>query len=177
MLQGLGEIRDYPLSDADLRQLLGNDIKILTYPQLKNLSSIDQAFDRKGRSMLLILTNGPTEGHWVCMIKKGDSIEYFDPYGEAPEEQKDELSKSRLRALDQEAPYLTNLFRKSGYKITYNTFPFQKDSKSINTCGRHCAVRLFYAPMSLSKYHSIIGKSGMSPDDFVSALTASDLGK
>ena len=65
----------------------------------------------------------------------------------------------------------------SGKKVYYNTYPFQKDKADVNTCGRHSVVRCLYAPYSLAKYKKVMDSSGMTPDNFVSALTAEKLGK
>ena len=43
----LEEVKDYPLSDADIRTILGRDISILTYPDLAQMNSIDECFDDK----------------------------------------------------------------------------------------------------------------------------------
>jgi len=174
---GLKQVKKYALGDDDLRKLLGQDIKILSYPQLKTMGSIDEAFDSKGRSIILFPNASPTMGHWCCMIRRPSRIDFFDPYGEAPEEQKDGLSQSRLEALDLSHPYLTQLFRQSGLPIYYNNHAFQTDRADVATCGRHCAVRMFYAPFSLQKYKKVMDGSGMSPDDFVSAITYDKIGK
>jgi len=172
----LERVKEYPLSDGDLRKMLG-DTKIMTYPQLKRLRSADDLFDSKGRCLILFLTESPTEGHWVCLLNKKKGIEFFDPYGDTPEEIKAELPKSKREQLDMDSPYLSRLLKGSGRPVYYNTFAFQKTKRDVNTCGRHCVVRLLYAPYSLEKYKSIIDKSGLSPDDFVAGLTASMLGR
>jgi len=174
---GLGEVKDYPLSDGDLRKILGDDISIITYPELNKINDINQIFDKKGRCILLFLTSSPTAGHWCCLLNKKKGIEFFDPYGEAPEEQKDGADPALLDQLGQRQPLLVKLLRKSGKPVFYNTYPFQKDNKSINTCGRHCVVRLLYAPYSLDKYKRIIDSSRLSPDDFVSGITFDKLRK
>jgi hypothetical protein len=170
-------VKDYPLSDGDIRRLLGSDIRIMTYPELKRMKDINQCFDSKGRCIILFLTTSPTEGHWCCMLRKKKGIEFFDPYGDPPEAQKEGISGGLLTQLDQRQPYLTSLMRASGKPIYYNRHAFQQDKESINTCGRHCVVRCLYAPYSLNKYKAIITKSGLSPDDFVSGVTADKLGK
>ena len=173
----LEEVKDYPLSDGDIRRLLGQDIKILTYPELKNMRSIENCFDSKGRCIILFLTTSPTEGHWCCMLRNKEGIEFFDPYGDPPEAQKEGISGGLLNQLDERQPYLTALMRGSGLPVYYNTHAFQKDKANINTCGRHCVVRCLYSPYSLDKYNKIIKSSGLSPDDFVSGVTADKLGK
>ena len=176
-MEGLGAVKDYPLSDSDIRKILGNDISIVTYPELAKMKSIDDIFDDKGRCILLYLTSSPTSGHWVCLLNKKRGIEFFDPYGEAPEEAKDSADPSLLAQLDQKQPYLTALMRKSGRPVFYNTYPFQVDKKGVNTCGRHAVVRCLYAPYSLQKYKSVIKSSGLSPDNFVSGVTYDKLRK
>jgi hypothetical protein len=111
------------------------------------------------------------------MLKKKKGIEFFDPYGEKPEEQLEDIPQSKLEMLDQAQPFLTKLLRGSGLPVYYNKYGFQKEKANMNTCGRHCAVRLLYAPYSLEKYKSIIDKSGLPPDDFVSGITYDKLKK
>ena len=175
--RGLGRIKSYPLSDADIRKILGRDIKIITYPDLGKMSSIEEAFDAKGRCIMLYLTENDTTGHWVCMLNKGDRIEFFDPYGDPPEQALESVPEENREALGEDEPLLTRLFRASGKAIYYNTYPFQKEKRDVNTCGRHSVVRCLYAPYSLEKYKKVMDSSGMTPDNFVSALTAEKLGK
>lgn len=173
----LERVKAYPLSDGDIRNILGGDIKVFTYPQLKRLRSAEDLFDGKGRCLILFLTQSETEGHWCCLLNKKKGIEFFDPYGDSPEEVKDEIPRSKRDQLDMNSPYLTRLLKASGRPVFYNTYAFQKTKRDINTCGRHCVVRLLYAPSSLETYRRIIDKSGLSPDDFVSGVSASMLGK
>lgn len=171
------EIKDYPLGDDDIRTILGNDIKIITYPMLGKMRDISEAFDKKGRCIMLYLTKDAHSGHWVCMLNKPGEIEYFDSYGEPPEEPFSEVPRSKLQQMDEASPYLTALLRKSGKKVSYNHHAFQQTKNDVNTCGRHAVVRCLYAPYSLPKYKKVMEQTGMSPDNFVSALTAQKLGK
>jgi hypothetical protein len=175
---GIQKVKQYALSDDDIRKLLGNNIKIMTYPQLGKLNSADEMFDDMGRLILLFPNVSPTMGHWTCLINRPNKIEFFDPYGDAPDtDQKDGMTKGRLEQLDIDRPYLTKLLRASGKPVYYNTHAFQKESASVATCGRHCAVRLLYAPYTLDKYKKIIDKSGLTPDNFVSGITFDKLRK
>lgn len=176
-MEGLGEVKSYPLSDGDIRKILGKDIKIMTYADLAGLRNIRQAFDSKGRCILLYLTQSDTSGHWVCMLNKGDHIEYFDPYGEAPNSALKTITPEERQEYGEEQPYLTDLMKASGMPVYYNTHPFQKDKADVNTCGRHSVMRCLYAPYSLEKYKKVMDASGMTPDNFVSALTVQKLGK
>jgi hypothetical protein len=102
---------------------------------------------------------------------------FWDPYGEPPEAQKEELSEERQEALNIERPDLTRLLRASGKPVYYNSKDYQEDKSSVATCGRHCVVRLLYQPYSEDKYNSVIKMSGLSPDNFVVGLTYDRLHK
>lgn len=178
---GLAKLKDYALSDADIKKILGDDIPVLTYPDLANFHSIDQCFDGKGRCIILFLTTGPREGHWCCMLRKKDAIYFFDPYGEAPEEQKEDIPSELQQYLNIDEPYLTRLLKASGLPVYYNTHDYQAERQGVNTCGRWCVARLLYAPKSDSYFKSVVDKFckkyNLTPDDFVSALLANWLGK
>jgi hypothetical protein len=170
------EVKEYPLSDSDIRKMLG-DVKIWNYPQLKTIKDPNHLFDRKGRCILLCPNAGPTTGHWVCMMNYKDKVEYFDSYGEAPEQPKKGLGKQRLEALDIEHPDLTKLLRAIKKPVYYNTHKFQSESPSVASCGRWCCVRLLYYPKSLNYFKKVIDKSGLNGDDFVSGVTYDKLKK
>jgi hypothetical protein len=172
---GMKHIQSYPLSDQDIRKILGNDIKILTYPELENLHSADEMFDRKGRCILLMLVDSPTSGHWLCLLRKANAIEYFDPYGEKPDYDIDK--DAMMKELNGNQPFLMDLLKSADVPVYYNTYDFQKDKEDVNTCGRHCVVRCLYAPYSLERYKNIIDKSGLTPDAFVSGITYDKLHK
>ena len=161
----------YPLSDGDINRILKPDTKIFTYPDLENMNSIDDAFDSEGRCMMLYPTTSEYNGHWVCMIKRPNEIEFFDPYGKVPDTELEWVSAEKRRAMNIEKPTLTRLFKESGYRITYNSHDFQKDNSDINTCGRHCIVRLLYKHLPLSAYIKMIKSSGLSADEFVAGMT------
>ena len=176
------EIKAYPLSNTDIQKVLEPDTRIFTYPDFARMSSIDEAFDELGRCIFLFLTESKTSGHWLCMIKRGDTIEYWDSYGEKPEAQRKWLSRGELDALGQGEPYLFNLLKQSGYKVYYNTHKYQKTSSVDNECGRWCCMRLVCKDISNDEFMKLINRSMKenklrTPDDVVSAFIADILGK
>lgn len=177
MSETLSEVKQYPLSDGDIRRLLGRDVPIWNYPELQKMRTADELFDRKGRAILLFPNTSPTSGHWVSLLRRPQMIEFFDPYGDKPEEQKKGLGRGRLEAYDIERPDLTRLLRASGLPVYYNHHGFQKESPNIATCGRHSSVRLMFGDKTLDEYNDAIEASGLSPDDFVSKITFQRLRK
>jgi hypothetical protein len=165
------DLRGYSLSNFDINKMIPT-LKIISYPDLLKYKTIDQALDEKGRLMILYLTQDEYTGHWICLLKRGNKIEFFDPYGNLkPDDQSDWVSKKKLAEFDQDTHYLTKLLKESGYKIVYNKFPFQSESRDISTCGRHCATRLYFKHLSLPEYTQMILDSGINPDDFVTNFT------
>jgi hypothetical protein len=167
----------YPLSDDDIRGLLGGNIEISPYPKIKDVQNIGELFDNRGRAIIFYPQQSENQGHWTCMIRDGRQIEFFDPYGEPPDAQKDGLSKNQLERMRMDHPDLTRLLEESGCHVIFNKVQLQKMSNDVQTCGRHCVCRLLYYKMPLSRYRQMIQKSGMTPDEFVVAKTYSNLGK
>jgi hypothetical protein len=164
---GMKQVQAHALSDAEIRKILG-PVSIITNRQLGGVSDVDELFDSKGRCIMLYTPNDPTSGHWVCLIRRPDHIEYFDSYGDKPDIADD---------LNGQPPLLTKLLKAAGMPVFYNTRQFQKERGDVATCGRHVVCRLLYAPKSLDSYAAAIAKSGLSPDDFVSGLTFDKLRK
>jgi hypothetical protein len=182
MEETIAKIRAYPLSNEDIQHILEPDTKIWTYPEFKTMSTIDEAFDSLGRCIFLFLTKSPTSGHWLCMFRKGNEIQYFDSYGEKPEAQREWLSEEQLEALDEEEPWLLNLLKKSPYKVYWNTVQYQKEKEDYNSCGRWCVARLICKDMTDKQFYNLVKeqmkeRGVKSMDDWVSVFTAEFLGK
>lgn len=178
----IADIKSYALSNDDINEILQPDTKIFTYPQFANMDSIDECFDRLGRCVFLFLTKSETSGHWVCMFKKGDSIEYFSSYGDKPEAERCWLDEEQLEELGQDEPYLNQLLKKSKYKVFYSTHQYQSDKEDIASCGRWCVMRLICKDMSNLQFYNLV-KAQMkerglkSADDLVALFTYEFLGK
>lgn len=161
----------YSLNEDDIRKILPG-IKIFPYPELHEYDHIDEIFDSKGRALMLYLTEDENTGHWVCMMKRGKEIEYFDPYGNyGPDEEAEWLPKHKLEELGQDVPILSRMLKASGYKVIKNPYAFQKKESDINTCGRHCVTRLALMNLPIEKYKDVVSSTKYSPDKFVSYYT------
>jgi hypothetical protein len=75
------EVRGYALSEDDIHTMIPT-LKVIANPDLLQYKTIDEALDDKGRLMILYLTESPSEGHWVCLLKRKSTLTYFDPYGQ-----------------------------------------------------------------------------------------------
>jgi hypothetical protein len=166
----LSEVKQYALGDDDLSRIVPK-ANIFTYPYLKNVKHIDEIFGDDGQAIMLYLTENEHTGHWVGLLRKNDHIEFFDPYGEKPDDELKWISRDKREELDQDKPLLSKLLRQSELPVVYNKVKFQKDGNNIETCGRHVATRLLHKDLSLPEYAEMIKGSGMSPDEYVSRTT------
>jgi hypothetical protein len=175
----LAKANGYAISEEDAQKMIPT-LKILTYPDLLNKTTIDEVLDEKGRLLLLYLTRSRTNGHWVCLLKRRGTkvVEYFDPYGGyKPDGESKWLTQSQLREFGQASKHLTYLLQNSPYKVLSNHFHFQKEAGDMNTCGRHCLTRLYFKHLSLPKYVKLVKSTGLDPDDFVTGFTYNLIGK
>ena len=68
----------YALSDDDIQSILApHPVSIINYPDLANISNVNELFDDLGRCVLLFDTISPYSGHWVGLIKRDDEIHFF----------------------------------------------------------------------------------------------------
>jgi len=173
----LESLKGYALSDLDLQHILNPDTKIHKYTDLYTIKHIDELFDSLGRCILLYLTENENTGHWVALIKKGNTLEFFDPYGYPPDTQNINLNipDENNERFGQNYPKLLELVKKAGYKLRFNNKPLQKEDYSVATCGRHTAARLLFYKLSLEQYHELMEKleKGIidDADDVVTKLT------
>jgi hypothetical protein len=158
---GLAEVRAHPLSDGDIRKVLG-PIRIMTNRDLNGHKHIDEILDRQGRLMLLYTPEDPNSGHWVCLWKTSDgSVNFFDSYGERPDLPED---------LGPEPPVLTDILKQSQMPVFYNTHQYQHPGGDVATCGRWCIARLLYRDRTPEQFHAIVKSFKGEGDDLVSAL-------
>ena len=149
------QIKRKPLSDGDILAILGT--RVIRYEELKNYSNIDDVL--KNNSLVLLINNkaGPI-GHWVCLVKRGKVLSYFDSAGRAPDPPEYNIKN----------PYLSKLLYKSPYELEYSEKRYQK--RLTSTCGRHVILRIIMKDRPLSEYQHLMNKF-KNKDDFVSAVT------
>ena len=178
------------LSEDDIKNYLGNDTLILTYPDLSRYETIDQLFN--GRSYVILLyLQSQFAGHWTSILNytlNGQRIiEHHDSYGISPDRELTFNSPLVNRQLGQGTKYLTLLYKKAlqnGYKVIYNKTKLQQFNKdklthisTINTCGRFAIFRiLMYKQYKMDLYMYISYMKGLktkykiSWDDIVSLI-------
>ena len=174
------EIKKYALSNFDIQKILPH-INIFTYPHLENVRHIDEVLDKHGRAIMLYLTDDDKTGHWVALLKQGDEIEVFDPYGIKPDHQGKVLGGAMNEGASKYQTLLTDLIKQSGYGMKYNKTRHQPMSKNVSTCGRHAVLRILTGHLPLEEYNrrlkQIASDTGVSIDDIATGLTAGIVGE
>ena len=174
----LNILKSYPLSEDDIQHNLDENTNIFTYPELHNMSHIDEIFDRNGRAIMLFML-GENFGHWIAITKHGNTIELYDPYGIPADKQDDELggTKKFNREMGQDMDLFKKMVKDAGYKLVSNKKKVQDETRGINTCGRHSVVRLLFSHLNLKQYNEMMSKikqSGKNLDEFVTVLTTNE---
>ena len=131
------------MTGQDILSYLPN-CKIIEYNDLADYNEITDLLTKPiDFVIILIETTSDNVGHWVTVLKYGNTIEFFNSYGKAPDVQKNTLiSKAKNIEFGQTQNYLTNLLVNSNFNIIYNKLQLQKYTNNSATCGRFVCARL-----------------------------------
>jgi hypothetical protein len=169
----LEQIEETPMGDDDIRTYFPA-ARIMVYNKLNKIDSIHQYLPNNKSYLFMLIEDSPNKGHWVCMNKLNNVIEFFDSYGGAPDSQLKWMGQENNQMLGQGHKKLTELLKSSGCKVTYNPVPYQEENQDIKTCGRHCCLRIkqMLKGHDLDKYNKFMDdnkkSSGMNYDEIVS---------
>lgn len=167
------------LEDSDIRKLLPG-IRITMYKDLEG-RALNTLVDNEGRGIIFFAESaGKTtiSGHWLAIIVNGQGVEVFDPYGGTQDPwglDHTWVADRSLVALHEDKPLLDALIRRSGMQPIFNDTRLQQMKRGIETCGRHCVVRLWNMHMTSPRYASWLKAQG-DPDVVVSRMTFNKLG-
>ena len=146
------------LTNDQIMKGLNNQTKIVKYTDLYTYTSIDDLLKPYNNVVILYQTISNTSGHWVCMFKNGNTLNFFDSYGLKVDEQ---IQYCPYLKRNMTNPYvLSDLLKNSNYDLVENTYAYQTDSKkqSPNTCGRFCIVRLLFRSMDNKQFFLLYEK-------------------
>jgi hypothetical protein len=159
---------EYALSEVDIRKLCGQ-IPVLRYPALATMSTPDDLFKGTKAAVLLFLTEGDSEGHWLAVLDRPDHYEVFDSFGVAVDGERRWLDKSKLVEFSETTPLLSELLARGNKPVVHNTTKLQNDD--ADTCGRWVAARILHADEPLHKFVSLMKGGRGTPDETVTAYT------
>ena len=144
------------LTENDIRKIVDNKVNVIAYSDLFNYKTIDQALGIHEALIVLYQVESHSEVHWSLLYKKENVLHFFDPLGiEMDKELKFIPNFFTLDNRGERVPHLSYLVQKSGYKVISNTTKYQKVDKHVNTCGRHCCVRLKFRDLDEEEYRKL----------------------
>ena len=135
-----------PLSDDELKTILGNNLKIIMYPDLAKYSSIELLLPNPNDYCIILIVESETKfsisGHWCALLKYDGNYEWFDPYGNDVDVDLMGWMGAKARAtLHESKPYLTHLL--TGRTHIHNKVKYELLRKGVNTCGSHSSYRIY----------------------------------
>jgi hypothetical protein len=139
------------LSNFEIMSLLGDKTKIITYPEVRKYTNVEELLYPWGNIVILYMT-GDSYGHWTTLFKHSDgSIEFMDSYGKLPDQP---LEVEFINERDgQEHFYLTRLLSICKRKVVYNHYKLQSKDRRVSTCGRWVVLRLLNKEKTLEEFY------------------------
>ena len=167
----LDGIEHNSISDVEIKKYLPS-ARIITYPELEDYSDIEQLLPTVGSYFILLYLDSPDTGHWTCLKRTKEGINYFCSYGTFPDGQLKWYGEELREKLNEDEPYLTKLLKKTQLKVFYNDIDYQnKNNLDIVTCGRH-VINFLKSGKNLKQYFKVMEKlkkgGNKSYDDIVS---------
>lgn len=160
------------LSGEDIHRITDGKSRIISYDDLQHINTIDELLGEH-RAVIILYQTTKNYGHWVSLMRDGDTLEFFDPYGFEVDEELEVIERLHLRKDGVKVnPHLTVLINQTNLKLKVNKERLQKFSKDVNTCGRWVALRVRLREMSMEMFVAKMTKNKHYSGDFwVSALT------
>lgn len=156
---------DRSLSDNDINNFL-NSIScyrsIILYGDIKKGQMMKSIKDWINGDRYPIVINYLTKenyGHWVCLFQNEEGINFFDSYGNAPDDHLAwNIGKKFRKESGEDNAYLCQFILDiMGHdKFVYNDYDFQKRSPNVSTCGRWVLFRLMYRNLSCDEFKKMI---------------------
>jgi hypothetical protein len=145
------------ISSDDLIKYFGESVnnKIVKYGDLDNYKNIESLIPNNNDFVIILIENKLNSGHWVCLLRSNNTIEFFNSYGLKPSVDLNFIDKIQNKLLGQDIKTLNILLNecKNRFNIIYNKRRLQKLKEGINSCGRWCILRiLMFRELNLDLY-------------------------
>lgn len=168
-------LKKYALSGYDLNVIQPNIRLTMSY-DLHKMNFADELVNRQGLGVIL-WNDTKNLGHYLGVIryKHNRTFEIYDPYAFKFNQINQKL-KARMGVPPR---HLTDLIRRSGYKVVFNRKRLQKDDE--NSCGRYVLLRLALYHLNNKQYNDYLKKIKikyrLNPQEVAMLYTYNKLGK
>jgi hypothetical protein len=167
------------MTDLDLGRYGFSPDDVMKYSELADLNSIYDILPHERSSKILLVESSYQSGHWVGLLRYGNTIEMMDSYGIHPDDELSFVSNLQKTLLGQDKKHLSHLLKKlpKGVKKIYNKKRLQKLVNGSATCGRFVILRIILMRefgFNLKQFQSFLErwtkKTGLSPDELVALM-------
>jgi hypothetical protein len=159
------------LSDRDIREMLGEDVKVVLYPDIYKYTTLDELLAPFNKVVILYTTQDHY-GHWVSLHRWKNTVYFFDSYGLQIDDQLEFVPDVYLQENYQPIRYLRLLLGNSKYNIDYNDRQLQLRGEGVTTCGRWCVARLSLPQLTADQFAQLFrATKKFMPDDLVVRFT------
>lgn len=172
-----------PTSKADIKYMLNDKVKVVTYLELNNYNSLDELLEPYMNVVILYPSPPPNDeiGHWCCIFANTglNRIEFFDSYGCYIDDKVEDFNDNidPIHESHQLEPKLLELILSSKYadgNIHYNEITYQSTTKATSTCGLWVVMRIKNKHLNeyefAKVYHDLPTQFKIMPDLMVSSL-------
>ena len=148
------KLKGYSLSNYDFLEI-DPLVKITLSFDLRNMMFADELVNKQGIGIILWqYSKDVKSGHWISVIRQGDTFEVFDPYGFKFKDINRELNIKH----GEDPNVLTNLIKQSGYRVRFNHKKLQGLDVDDNTCGRWVALRLAFPNYTIHEFYKLLNE-------------------
>ena len=161
------EIIREPLGLNRLRGMLPNDSKAVLYSSLAKDKRSRQDIFKCIRSLVVLyetkIDGKPNVGHWVVLIPRAHSLEYFSSLGRSPTDE--------MNAMHQDKTAFSRIL---GKNFTYNRSKLQQQKYDVDDCGYWALARAILVEFNLRDFQklfrgrTIVGRNVRPHDPTVS---------
>nr|WPF46455.1 MAG: putative cysteine protease [Lake Baikal virophage 2] len=136
------KIIEEPMDDGDIRAYFPK-ARVMRYAELADYDTIEQLLPKNNSYVFLLYQHRVNDGHFVCLMRYGKTIEFFCSYGSKIDGPLSWTPLPQRVALGEGKPYLTMLLRKAPqFDAIHNPVAFQSKTRGIATCGAYCVMRV-----------------------------------
>ncbi len=121
-----------PLSDEDIRDILGPECKIMKHSGLAEYNDLGDLLPKMKEHAIILYEEDENIGHWVGLLKYDNLYEFFDPYGLMPDKEWAWVNLKTRRTLNEATPCLSNMLKQEKY--IYNHIKYQDFVSFVQAC-------------------------------------------
>jgi len=116
---------------------------VIKYSELSKYKNIEQLLPHDHSYKIILIEENYNSGHWTCILRYGDTCEFFDSYGLVWDAELKFINAVKRRLLGEGRKLLTELLSTvKDYKVIWNKKKLQKLCNHSATCGRWVILRI-----------------------------------